>query len=270
MNWTLSTIFYLYFTFVGACYLLGFWGPLNFNIMELLSPVDILKSATYPLIPTLLGVLFFASVDAINLSGVETAKNNRDYRNMEGMSRFDRLINNISIICGFLFIVCMSILIIFGVFRAGMFLYFAYMAEAEEKFMYLLPFISMVSLGLLVAKPPHFLKDKSRFVRSFILILICSMPNVAFFQGHLNISNMISAKSSFYYLKKSSTSCAVIKNVWQQYLGYYGGMYIFMNSNNKDICIEKVGGILLSYYEFKNQIPVKVIEMPISKKIESN
>ncbi|EGR3960080.1 hypothetical protein DDN39_19325, partial [Vibrio cholerae] len=66
MNWTLSAVSYFYFSFVGVCYMLGYWTPLHFNILDFLSPVDVIKSAAYPIIPAIIGSFFWVIMDTIN------------------------------------------------------------------------------------------------------------------------------------------------------------------------------------------------------------
>tara|TARA_B100001059_G_C17672209_1_gene495148 strand:- start:103 stop:870 length:768 start_codon:yes stop_codon:yes gene_type:complete len=255
MNWTFSAVLYLYFIFVGACYFLGFWTPLHFNIFEFLSPMDILKSATYPLIPAALGIFFFVLIDAVNSSNNSIKTDDSDPKSIKALY--------------WLAIFILFLMIVMNLIRVAVHIFNAIISEPEKRLSYALPAISIIAAIYLVINPP-LLKDKAKFIRNFVIIFACFLPTVSYFQGEKNITNKMEATSSFFYLKKSSKNCTVAKESKEIYLGFYGGMYIFMNSINKDICIEKDGGVLLSYYKFMKKEETEVGEKPTNKKINKD
>lgn len=57
-----------YFILVGACYLFGYWGAFNINVLEFITFTDVAKLALYPLIASLVfvlaGVLFAELIHA--------------------------------------------------------------------------------------------------------------------------------------------------------------------------------------------------------------
>jgi len=255
MNWTYSAIVYLYFIFVGSCYFLGFWTPLHFNIFQFISPVDILKSATYPLIPAALGIFFFVLIDTVNSSGTSTKPDKEDPKSIKVLYWFAILL--------------LFLLVAFNIISLVSYLYSALVSEPENRLSYALPATSIISTIYLLLNPP-FLKDKPKFIRNFVIIFTCALPTVSYFQGERNITNKIKSTSSFFYLKKSSKSCEVSTKNKEVYLGFYGGMYIFMNSKNQDICIEKDGGVLLSYFQYQKKIESEVKVKPTNEKIKKD
>lgn len=251
MNWTFSAAVYLYFIFVGACYFLGFWTPLHFNIFEFLSPMDILKSATYPIIPAALGIFFFVLIDAVNSSNNSIKTDDSDPKSIKALYWFA--------------IFLLFLMLVMNVINVAVHIFQAIISEPEKRLSYALPAISIIGAIYLAINPP-FLKDKTRFIRNFVIIFACFLPTVSYFQGEENIINKMESTSSFFYLKKSSKNCNVAKGSKEIYLGFYGGMYIFMNSANKDICIEKDGGVLLSYSKFETKLDTEANENPTNKK----
>jgi NADH:ubiquinone oxidoreductase subunit 5 (subunit L)/multisubunit Na+/H+ antiporter MnhA subunit len=245
MNWTYSAIVYLYFIVVGACYFLGFWTPLHFNIFQFTSPVDILKSATYPLIPAALGILFFVLLDTVNSSETVTGK------------KPDKDDPKSAKVLYWVIILIILLLVIIKVISLASYLYSALISEPEKRLSYALPAISFISTIYLLINPP-FLRDKSKFIRNFVIIFACALPTISYFQGEEDITSKIKSTSSYFYLKKSSKHCEVNSKSKQVYLGFYGGMYIFMNSNSQDICLEKDGGVLLSYFEYQQKTETEV------------
>ncbi|MCU1803434.1 hypothetical protein [Pectobacterium parvum] len=237
MNWSLSAFCYFYFVFVGVCYLLGFWIPLHFNVLEFMSPVDIIKSATYPLIPAALGVFFWVLMDSYNSKGTRKPEDD------------DPKIIKIL----FWLILSLGIMLtLMTIFSLSIYLYNLFITEPEKKISYALPIASMVSIFYFLHNPP-FLIDKEKLIRNFVIIFTCTLPTISYFQGSKNITNLLEGSSDFYYLKISSKNCLVDKKSKIIYLGYFSGNYFFVNSINKDICIEKDGGVLLSFNKNKER-----------------
>ncbi|WP_417438182.1 hypothetical protein [Idiomarina sp.] len=231
MNWTLSAFFYFYFVFVGICYLLGFWFPLHFNILEFLSPIDMIKSATYPVIPAALGILFFVLIDSYNSQGTRKPEYDEP--------------KAIKVIFGVIVALFLLMFLINIMFLATH-LYYLFISEPEERLSYALPVASVVSIFYFLSHPP-FLVNSHKFIRNFVIIFTCILPTVSYFQGSKSIMEVLEGDSNFYYLKSSSENCLVDKESKMIYLGYYGSNYFFVNSKSKDICIEKDGGVLLSF-----------------------
>lgn len=255
MNWTFSAALYLYFIFVGSCYFLGFWTPLHFNIFQFLTPIDILKSATYPIIPAALGIFFFVLIDAVNSSNNSIKTDRSDPKSMK--------------VLYWLTIVILFIMFAINAITVAVYIFNAIISEPEKRLSYALPAISIITAIYLVINPP-ILKDNAKFIRNFVIIFLCFLPTVSYFQGEKNITSKMEESSSFFFLKKSSKNCAVVKESKEIYLGFYGGMYIFINSKNQDICIEKDGGVLLSFYEFKKEAKSEISKKPAKVKINKS
>jgi hypothetical protein len=127
-----------------------------------------------------------------------------------------------------------------------------YFAEPEKRLSYALPAISMICVFYLISNPPM-LKDKHRMVRNFVIIFVCFLPTVAYYQGGQNIKNVFDGKSNFYYLKISSKNCLIDNKSKMIYLGFYSGNYFFVNSVSRDICIERDGGVLMTLSKRKSE-----------------
>lgn len=235
MNWTLSALCYFYFVFVGICYILGFWTPLHFNVLEFLSPVDMIKSATYPVIPAALGIFFWVLMDSYNTQGTKKPEGD-DPKAIK--------------ILFWIMVVLVLLLVLLNVVSLISHLYHLFMAEPEKRLSYALPAASIISTIYFLSKPP-FLIENHKFIRNFVIIFICALPTVSYFQGSKNISNILEGNSTYYYLKNSSKNCVVNGGERIVYLGFYGGSYFFVDSASKDICIEKDGGVLLTFNDNK-------------------
>lgn len=231
MNWTISTFIYIFFSSIGVCYFLGFWIPLHFNILDFLSPMDLIKSAAYPIIPAVIAGLFWVVVDTINTQGIKKT----DVQE----SKFIKVLN------GFLWF-CLIILLLNNVFTFVWRLYHIFVVEPEKRLSLVLPIVTIVSMIYLLIKPP-FLKDKNKFVRHFVIIFMCTLPTIAYYKGNTDITGILESSSSYYYLKTSSKNCKVDNNSKMIYLGFYGAKFFFLNSKTSDICIEKDDGVLLTY-----------------------
>lgn len=230
MNWTLSAFFYFYFVFVGICYLLGFWTPLHFNILEFLSPIDMIKSATYPVIPAALGIFFWVLMDSYNSQGTKKPEHDEP-----------RVVKVLFWVIVVLFLLAFLI----NMILLASHLYYLFLSEPEKRLSYALPVASIVSIFYFLSKPP-FLINSPKFIRNFVIIFACMLPTVSYFQGSMNITATLEGDSNFYYLKSNSKNCLIDKGSKMIYLGYYGSSYFFVNSKSQDICIEKNGGVLLS------------------------
>lgn len=239
MNWTISALCYFYFVFVGISYLLGFWTPLHFNILEFLSPIDMIKSATYPVIPAALGMFFFVLVDTYNSQGTKKPE-----------SDDPKYLKYIFWAIIFIFL----LLILINVINMAVQLYSLFVAEPEKRLSYALPILSILSVVYFLYNPP-FLINKHKFLRHFVIIFMCMLPTVSYFQGNKNITKILKGTSSYHYLKSSSKSCFIDEKSRMIYLGFYGGNYFFVNSISKDICVEKGGGVLLSFNDNKAAKP---------------
>lgn len=230
MNWTLSAFCYFYFVFVGICYLLGFWTPLHFNVLEFLSPIDMIKSATYPVIPAALGIFFWVLVDSYNSQG--TRKPEHDDPKAIKMLFW-------------VLLVLILLMFLINIISLASHLYYLFVSEPEKRLYYALPAASIVSIFYFLSKPP-FLINSHKIIRNFVIIFSCILPTVSYFQGSKNITEILEGESNFYYLKRNSKNCLIDNGSKMIYLGYYGSSYFFVNSKSKDICIEKDGGVLLS------------------------
>lgn len=239
MNWTLSALCYFYFVFVGICYLLGFWTPLHFNVLEFLFPVDMIKSATYPLIPAALGIFFWVLVDSYNTQGTKKTEGD-DPKAIK--------------ILFWVIVVLLLLLVLINIVSLISYLYHLFMAEPEKRLSYALPAASIISTIYFLSKPP-FLIEKHKFIRNFVIIFFCVLPTVSYFQGSKNISNILEGNSTYYYLKNNSKNCVVNGEAKLVYLGFYGGNYFFVDSTSKDICIEKDSGVLLTFKDIKENEP---------------
>ncbi len=237
MNWTLSAFCYFYFVFVGICYLLGFWIPLHFNVLEFLSPIDMIKSATYPVIPAALGIFVWVLVDSFNSQGAKKPKHDAPM---------------ILKVLFWILIVLFILMFIFNMYLLASYLYSLLISEPEKRLTYALPAASMISIFYFLSKPP-FLINSHKFIRHFLIIFICALPTTAYFQGYKNIKNILEGNSIFHYLKNDSKSCLTENGSKMIYLGYYGSSYFFVNSKSEDICIEKDGGVLLSLNDNKKE-----------------
>lgn len=238
MNLTIKTAtIYIYFVFVGTCYLFGFWTPLHFNILQFVSPVDILKSAIYPMVPAALGVFFYVVMDAFNSQGVDKPK-----------PEDPKVIRNLFWIANILIIISTLIVI----YSLVVCLYELYMSEPEKRLSYALPIASVLSVIYMISKPP-FMQEASKFTRNFTIILICTLPSLSYSQGERNIKEILENKASYYKLKIDSKNCKVnaLSNII--FLGLYDSKYLFIDSESKDICIETDGSINLKYYEYKKK-----------------
>lgn len=230
MNWTLSAFCYFYFVFVGICYLFGFWTPLHFNVLEFLSPIDMIKSATYPVIPAALGIFFWVLIDSYNAQGTRKPEHD-DPKGIKFLF--------------WVFVVLILLLFLINIISLASHIYHLFVSEPEKRLSYALPAASMIGIFYLLSKPP-FLVNSHKFIRNFVIIFICILPTVSYFQGSKNITAILEGNSKFYYLKSNPKNCLIDKGSKMFYLGYYGGSYFFVNSKSKDICIEKDGGVLLS------------------------
>lgn len=234
MNWTISAAMYFYFVFVGACYLLGFWTPLHFNIFEFLSPVDILKSATYPVIPAALGVFFYVLMDSYNSQGTRKPEGN-DPKAIK--------------VLFWILAATMLIIILINIFLLITHLYHLFISEPERRLSYALPVATFIASVYLVLKPP-FMKESSKLARNFVIIFTCVLPTVSYFQGDKNIRKILEGEASYYKLKQTSTNCEVSASSDMIYLGLHGNRYVFIDSESQDICIESDNSILLTYYKY--------------------
>jgi hypothetical protein len=255
MNWTFSALCYFYFVFVGACYLLGFWTPLHFNILEFLSPIDMIKSATYPVIPAALGIFFWVLLDSYNSQGTKKPESDDP--------------KSITILF-WVIMVLFLLLILINVISLASYLYYSFLAEPEKRLSYALPAASTISIFYFLSKPP-FLIEKHKFVRNFVIIFVCILPTVSYFQGSKNITEILEGTSNYHYLKSSSKNCLINDNARLIYLGFYGQNYFFVNSISNDICIEKNGGVLLSFNDNKEVKPnsdIKKTEINSNKKMQ--
>lgn len=234
MNLTITAAIYFYFVFVGACYLLGFWIPLHFNILQFVSPLDILKTATYPIIPAALGILFYVLMDAFNSQGVKkpTGNDPKEVKVMFWISAvFILLLASISI------------------YSMSNLIYQLFISEPDKRLSYALPVASFIGIFYMLYNPP-FMKDGNKIIRNFLIIFVGILPTVAFFQGGKNINEIIAGEASYYKLAHESKFCKVNQASDMIYLGLYGNRYIFVDSISKDICIEVSGSMLLTYHQF--------------------
>ena len=130
MSWTLSAVSYVFFVFVGLCYTLGFWIPLHFNILEFISPVDIIKAATYPIIPAAIGILFWVVVDTVNSQERKKVEDN------------DPVLIKLLY---YIMLICMVILILSNIFNLCFYLYKIFISEPEKRLSFILPILSLLS-----------------------------------------------------------------------------------------------------------------------------
>lgn len=254
MNWTLSAFCYFYFVFVGICYLLGFWTPLHFNVLEFLSPIDMIKSASYPIIPAALGIFFWVLIDSYNTQGTRKPEDN-DPKAIKFIF--------------WVLVVLMLFMFLINIISLASHLYYLFVSEPEKRLSYALPAASMVSIFYFLSKPP-FLINSHKFIRHFVIIFICALPTVSYFQGSKNITEILEGKSKFYYLKSQSKTCSIDKDYKMIYIGYYGSAYFFVNSKTKDICIEKDGGVLLSLKIYNEKNPTLDNNEPEAKSDSKN
>jgi hypothetical protein len=243
MNLTISAAIYFYFVFIGACYLLGFWTPLHFNILELVSPADIIRSATYPIIPAAISTLFLVATTSYNSQGFE--KPSEDDPKSAKVAYWGVMI-------------LLSIVAVYVISKVIISLYYLYLSEPSRRLSFALPIASILSAIYFVSNPP-FMKQQKTLQRNFILILMCSLPATAYFQGQKNINNILEGKASYYKLKNETENCKSTDSSDTIYLGIYGGRYLFINSESKDICIENHDSITLKFREHRKtsqQTPV--------------
>ena len=236
MSWTIPAISYFYFLFVGTCYMLGYWTPLHFNILDYLSPIDIIKSATYPVIPALVGTVAYVLIDTINTQPRQKIEGDK--------SKVTRALNYIAM--GFI-----ATLIIVNAINLASYIYMTFTSEPEKRFAFALPALSLVSTIYLLVKPP-FLIEHSRYIRHFVIIFMCALPTISYYQGDKDLSNSLNGKTGFHYLKEPTQNCKIGGDKLI-YIGFYGSTWFFVNSSNKDLCLEKDGGIMLGYYTKHDQ-----------------
>ena len=236
MNLITSAWVYLYFIFVGSCYFWGFWTPLHFNILEYLSPIDVLKSSVYPILPAVVFVLFMSAMDTYN---TRTAKA------MQGK----RLDSDDWLVVKFLFcilVVGFSALFLLNAYYVVLFFYKLCVSPPEQRMLYALPVLSIVLTIYFLRNPPEFLGD-NLYVKNFVIIFFCSLPTVSYYQGSRNVDAIFDGKSSSLVLKSASKNCSLSGSGKEVYVGYYGGAYFFVNSVSRDLCVERDGSVVLTY-----------------------
>ncbi|WP_105259230.1 hypothetical protein [Pseudoalteromonas sp. T1lg88] len=235
MNWTTTAICYFYFLCVGGLYLYGFWTPLHFNILQFLSPLDVIKSAVYPLIPTLLTILVLTALDAYNSQGIQKPEEN-DAKAIKGLFYI------------FIFAAFLGVLLLLVV--VGVNVWEAITTVPEKKLLYALPVISIGVMIYLIKNPPV-LKGKNKIFRNLVIMFTSLLPTYSHTAGYNEITATLEEKKSLYYLKKSTKNCVVGTGVRMIYLGMYGQSYFFLNPENKDICVEKEHGLVLKFQDRK-------------------
>ncbi|MGL5798628.1 MAG: hypothetical protein ACRCYN_00930 [Plesiomonas sp.] len=231
MTWTLSAVSYFYFFFVGVCYMLGYWTPLHFNILDFLSPVDVIKSAAYPVIPALIGSFIWIIMDTVNSQPKKKLEQD-DPKSLK--------------VLFYIMLMCIFILMLINLYQVIVFLYLTVTSEPEKRLAFALPVVSIVSTIFFLNKPP-FLLEHSRFVRHFVIIFMCVLPTIAFHQGNRDISQMLSGEKSHYVLASASKNCKVEGEQHQIYLGFYSTTWFFVNKLTKDLCLEREGGVNLTF-----------------------
>ena len=244
MNIKITAAMYVYFVFVGACYLLGFWTPLHFNILQFVSPMDLIKSAVYPIIPSIIGVSVLALMDAYNSQGVTPPD-----KDAPKDLKITFKILTVFIILNFLLLVSVFIY----------FLYNAIMSEPDRRLYYVFPIASFISTYLLINHAPSF-PGISKFSRNLIIISGCLLPLISYYQGDKNINNIFNGEASYYKLKKETDVCKTNESSDMIYMGLLGDRYIFIDSQNRDICIDSNKSISLTYHEYDNKKNAKVID----------
>ncbi|WP_318401479.1 hypothetical protein [Photobacterium leiognathi] len=237
MNWTLSAVSYFYFSFVGVCYMLGYWTPLHFNILDFLSPVDVIKSAAYPVIPALIGSFIWIVIDTVN-SQPKQKLEQEDPKLLKVL------------FC--IMFACILIVMLINLYKVIIYIYLTVISEPERRLAFALPVISIASTIFLLNKPP-FLQEHSRFVRHFVIIFMCVLPTIAFQQGDKDISQILVGKKSHYVLAKTSKNCIVEEDQSQIYLGFYSTTWFFVNRLTKDLCLERDGGVNLSFKKAQSE-----------------
>ncbi len=238
MNWTTTAICYFYFLCVGGLYLYGFWAPLHFNILQFLSPLDVIKSAVYPLVPTLLTILAYSAMDAFNSQGVEKPEED-EVKAIKGLYYAFILVSLI----GFLLLV----------FVVAATLWEAIVTTPEKRLLFALPVISIVVTIYLVSNPPKLLQSKKKVVRNFGIIFTCLLPTYSHTAGYKEVISTIDESKALYYLKESTKSCKVGTGVSMIFLGMYGENYFFFNPANRDVCIENQSSVLLKLKDANNK-----------------
>ena len=241
MNWSTSALLYLYCILIGGLYHLGFWAPLNFNIFEFLTPIDILKSATYPLIPALMISFIFSAYSALHTYSHSFSPENLPQHEESKSTKI-------------FYWSSMILLALIGVYHIANLLYLAYRLP-EKRFLYVLTLFSALAVYYVFSRPAA-IKNTKTIVKNALLLFITLLPTMSYYQGDKNINSKIDLNTSFYHLKKSSKNCEVTIGSKEIYLGFYGGMYFFINSDNRDICIEKDGGVQLTYFKYKEAIDI--------------
>lgn len=239
MNWTLSAISYVYFSLVGVCYMLGYWTPLHFNILDFLSPVDVIKSAAYPIIPALIGSFIWVIMDTVN---------------SQPLQQVEKDDNKIMKILFYIMFVCLAILLLINLYRVVIFLYLTVVSEPERRLAFALPVVSIFSTIFFLNKPP-FLLEYSRYIRHFAIIFMCVLPTIAFHQGDRDISQTLLGAKGYYSLVKSSQSCSLSDSEKYIYLGFYSSTLFFVNKSTKDLCLERESGVNLQYVSTKLEEP---------------
>ncbi|EMF7380907.1 hypothetical protein V4F50_004613 [Vibrio parahaemolyticus] len=237
MNWTLSAVSYFYFSFVGVCYMLGYWTPLHFNILDFLSPVDVIKSAAYPIIPAIIGSFFWVIMDTVNSQPTHKVEQDDP-----------KLIK----VLFYILILGLAILLLVNVYHVVLFLYLTVVSEPEKRIAFALPVISILSTIFFLNKPP-FLLDNSRYTRHFAVIFMCVLPTIAYYQGDRNISQTLAGKKGHYILSKPSKNCSFNENEQQVYLGFYSSTWFFVNKSTNDLCLEREGSVNLKYEPVENK-----------------
>jgi hypothetical protein len=220
---------------IGVLYQFGFWIPFHFNILDFLSPIDIIKSSIYPIIPAILGSLFGVMIDTYNSQGLPE-RNDSD-------PIFIKLIHNILLLLS----------LILALIFAGNFLYEAYhlfTTEPEKRIYYAVPVVTLICLVYFIQKPLIF-KEKNKYIRNFTMIFMSVLPSVSFFQGDRNAKDIINDNSSYYYLTNISNTCNSAQNSKNIYLGYFSENFIFLNNKSLNICLQKSENINLAYFKKK-------------------
>ncbi len=210
--------------------MLGYWTPLHFNILDFLSPVDVIKSAAYPVIPALIGSFIWIVIDTVNSQPKQKLEQ-----------------EDPKVLKVFFYIMLASILtlMLINLYQVILFLYLTVISEPEKRLAFALPVVSIVSTIFLLNKPP-FLLEHPRFVRHFVIIFMCVLPTIAFHQGDRDISQILVGEKSHYVLAKTSKNCTVEEDQSQIYLGFYSTTWFFVNQLTKDLCLERDGGVNLT------------------------
>ncbi|MEL7596177.1 hypothetical protein ACEUC8_05060 [Aeromonas veronii] len=239
MNWTLSAISYVYFSLVGVCYMLGYWTPLHFNILDFLSPVDVIKSAAYPIVPALIGSFIWVAMDTVN---------------SQPLQRVEKDDNKTTKTLFYMMFAFLAILFLINLYHVVIFLYLTVVSEPERRLAFALPIVSILSTIFFLNKPP-FLLEHSRYIRHFVIIFMCALPTIAFHQGDINISQTLLGTKGYYSLVKSSKNCSLGESEQYIYLGFYSSTLFFVNKSTKDLCLEREGGANLKYVSTKTEEP---------------